>query len=245
LFSGSDRGTTQATEDTSKYFNTSINFNQANHFNQIDQKKRKVLESFNLVTVGKPKFLKKNANRAINTSYKNSPRSINGINFENRMVDKFDLANKIKARDALYSRITNSKYRNNIKNFRKIKSNQRRTATKSPNHQEVSFNSQFNDFKPKLNTIYNKPILNFNMTMYGQNMSVTPKYSNAPSTSFSSYRTKPRLNSSLENKVQPKFRLKSNHVHNNNFMSSNPATTKATVMSLNSKFASYINRFNS
>jgi hypothetical protein len=66
---------------------------------------------------------------------------MNGVSFENRTIDKFDLASRLKARDQLYSRITNARQKNNFKNFRKLKINNRRTTTNSPNLQDVSLNS--------------------------------------------------------------------------------------------------------
>lgn len=168
---------------------------------------------------------------------------MNGVNLENRTIDKFDLASRLKARDQLYSRITNARQKNNFKNFRKLKINNRRTTTNSPNYQDVSLNSCFNDLRPKINTVFEKPVPNLNMTMYGQNMNMATKYSNSPGTAINSQRAKPRMNSSLENKVPIKFRLKPNNVFNNNFMVSN--SIKVTPRSLNTKFANYINRFNS
>lgn len=81
--------------------------------------------------------------------------------------------------------------------------------------------------------------------MYGQNMNMNmaTKNGSSPGTAMNSERAKPRLNSSLENKVPIKFRLKPNNVINNNFMVSN--SIKVTPRSLNTKFANYINRFNS
>ena len=113
VFSVSDRDTSNTTENNSKYLGTTINFNN------IDKKenRRKVLESFNLVTINKKPQKNKTGLRTLNLPYKESPRSTNRTTIEHRINDKFSLNIKRKP-DFIFAK--NGKFMREI-NFKNLK----------------------------------------------------------------------------------------------------------------------------
>jgi len=89
IFSVSNRETTNTTEDTSKYFNSSLNLSKINR-----EKNMKAIESFNLVNLCKPKTTKQQYQKSLNFAIKNSPRFTTGFNMENSIMNKFYNAQK-------------------------------------------------------------------------------------------------------------------------------------------------------
>lgn len=183
VFSISDRDTANTTEETNKYYNTSINFNQ---FNQ--SKKRKVLESFNLVSVDRKKDSRRHVMRTINPSFRQSPRFVNASIPDQTLPNRLPINSKNKHNEFIFNKLGKFKRPNNFKNFKKLKITHRRTTTNSPNYNDVTLASVFNDMQPKSNGLFVKPASNLNMTMYGQVMNIPQKHIHTPSTSMQAQR---------------------------------------------------------
>ena len=109
------------------------------NFNNINApKKRKVLESFNLVTVNK-KGGRKPGNRSINPSYRETSRYTNYSTIDQTNVFGIlpvSTKNNKPNTDFLFTKSNRFRKTSNFKNFRKFKVNQRRTATNSPNYHD-------------------------------------------------------------------------------------------------------------
>ena len=207
IFTGSERDNSITTDDTSKYFSASINFNKINK-----EKKHKVLESFNLVSANKPKTSKRGMGRTIHPSMKNSPRFSTGFNFDRSiMMNRLPFAQRDKVPKSFIYKMGNYKYNNNFKNVKKFNFNQRRTATNSPNFNNVTLSPSFNvTMRQKKNWVGEEK----QYRGYENHNNIC-----IPNTALHNQRAKPRLNSSLDQKISSNRKIKQNLVFNNNFMS--------------------------
>lgn len=147
-----------------------------------------MLESFNLVTVNNHKAPKKTTIRTLNPTFRQTPKYNNISNLDSSFIDRLPASSKATPNELLFSRISKHRRGNNFKNMRRIRMNQRRTATNSPAYNDITLAPCFNDSKPKSNGMFMKPQTNMNMTMYGQVLNLPPKYSQTPSTSMQSHR---------------------------------------------------------
>lgn len=180
IFSVSERDTANTIDD--KYCNTSINFNKIK-----EDKKRKVLESFKLVNFNKGKGNSHHITHTLNSSIRQSPRFSKISNYD-RPITNFQLPASHKgAKDFILTKFGKFRRPANLKNSKKLRLLQRRTATNSPNYDNVSLNSCLNSQKNNKNAMFIEPN-NFSMTMYGKVMNLPSKHVQMPGTSVQSQR---------------------------------------------------------
>jgi len=182
IFNVSEKDTANTTEATSKYYNTSINFNQINV-----GKKRTVLESFNLASVNRHKIKRRQIARTLNPSFRQSPRSPNVIPTGLPIQIRLPASTKAPPKDFLYTKYGRFKRPTNFKDAKRLKLTQRRTATNSPNFNDMTMAPKFDD-KRLSNGVFSRPVNHLNMTMYGKIMNLPQKQINSPGTSMQSQR---------------------------------------------------------
>lgn len=229
IFSMSDKDTNNTTEDTSKYYSTSINFNK------INEGKKKVLKSFNLVTVNKPKSVKRPVGRTANVSTRHSPRVTTGFNFDKTLApNKLPFGKAPKENNSLFIKIGNMRP-NNFSDFRKNlnTSHQMRTASNSPNYHNVTLSPNFNA------TIRQKKKWFGGKSSFQAHEPIKSIYT--PNTSFGRSRAKARMNTSVDHKVPVRGRLKNNLVGTKKVMI--PSSMKVSPCQINTKFSNYVKKF--